>query len=163
MLVVLDGTRRVQTLLQTPSAELNGFVSPDGKWLAYESDRSGQSEIYVAPYPGASMRQWKISSGGGTRPLWAPSSHELFYVSSDGAVMAVRVDPRGQPLGDATKAVEALYATGGPGFLPPRNYDVSPDGKRFLMLKPAVDQSPAPQIIIVQNWSEELKRLVPTN
>jgi len=162
MLVALDGTRRVQTLLQTPAAELNGVVSPDGKWLAYESDRSGQSEIYVAPYPSASVRQWKISSGGGTRPLWAPIGHELFYVS-DGAVMAVHIDTRGQPLGDTIKVVEALYAPGGPGFLSARNYDVSPDGKRFLMLKSAADQSPAPQIIVVQNWSEALKRLVPTN
>jgi Tol biopolymer transport system component len=163
MMVALDGTRRVQPLVETPYAERNGVVSSDGRWLAYESNSSGQFEIYVAPFPNASTRQWLTSTGGGTRPLWAPSGQELFYVAPDGAIMAVRVDSRGDTWGAGrpAKVVEGPYVTGGGTA---RTYDVSTDGRRFLMVKqtPAA-QVAAPQIIVVQNWLEELKRLVPVN
>ena len=95
MVLALDGTRRVEPLVQTPSNERNGVVSPDGRWLAYESDSSGQFEIYVMPFPNVNAGQWRISTAGGTRPLWAPNGQELFFVAPDGALMAVRVDPRG--------------------------------------------------------------------
>ena len=88
-MLALDGTRRVEPLIQTPSNERNGVVSPDGRWLAYESDSSGQFEIYVKPFPNVNAGQWLISTAGGTRPLWAPNGQELFYVAPDGALMAV--------------------------------------------------------------------------
>jgi serine/threonine-protein kinase len=163
MMVALDGTRRVEPLLETPFAERNGVVSSDGRWLAYESDHSGRFEIYVAPFPDVKTRQWLTSSAGGTRPLWARSGQELFYVAPDGAIMAVRVDPRGDTwnAGSAAKLVEGPYVTGGGTA---RTYDASLDGRRFLMVKqaPAV-QAAAPQIVVVQNWLEELKRLAPIN
>jgi eukaryotic-like serine/threonine-protein kinase len=161
MMVALDGTRRVQPLLQTPSVERNGIVSPDGRWLAYESDRSGQFEIYGGPFPNASEGQWLISTAGGTRPLWAPSGQELFYVAPDGALMAVRVNPRAGRWSSASaaKVVEGPYVTR--SLRDKRTYDVSTDGKRFLMVKQPANQA-APQIVVVQNWIEELKRLVPT-
>jgi hypothetical protein len=163
MMVALDGTRRMQPLVETPYAERNGVVSSDGRWLAYESNSSGQFEIYVAPFPNASTRQWLTSTGGGTRPLWAPSGQELFYVAPDGAIMAVRVDSRGDTwgAGSPAKVVEGPYVTGGGTA---RTHDVSTDGRRFLMVKQApAAQVAAPQIIVVQNWLEELKRLVPVN
>ena len=160
MMVALDGTRRVQPLLQTPFVERNGIVSPDGGWLAYESDRSGRFEIYVAPFPAASSGQWLISTAGGTRPLWAPSGAELFYVAPDGALMTARVNPRGGRWSSASpvKILEGRYATG--GLRDRRNYDVSADGRRFLMVKEPANQD-APRLVVVQNWFEELKRLVP--
>ena len=95
-----DGDARrhasVQELVKTPSSERNGVVSPNGRWLAYESNSSGRFEIYVAPFPNAATRQWLASDGGGTRPLWARNGQELFYVAPDGAIMAVRVDSRGE-------------------------------------------------------------------
>lgn len=158
----LDGTRQIQALIETPSNERNGVVSPDGRWLAYESDSSGQFDIYVRPFPNVDDGQWQVSSGGGTRPLWAPNGQELFYVGPSGAVMAARVDPRGSAWSASTphKIVDGPYVTltSASG----RTYDVSPDGQRFLMVKQPATRAPA-QIVIVQNWFEELRRLVPAS
>jgi serine/threonine-protein kinase len=174
MMLALDGTRppagsgrgepvqrRVEPLLETPFTERNGVVSPDGRWLAYESDSSGRFEIYVRPFPDVRAGQWLISTAGGTRPLWAPSGQELFYVGSDGALMAVRVEARGSAWGASSPArvVEGPYLTMGGNA--GRTYDVSADGRRFFMVKQP-NPAAAPQIIIVQHWVEELKRLVPT-
>jgi eukaryotic-like serine/threonine-protein kinase len=164
MMLTLDRTRRVQPLIQTPSNERNGVVSSDGRWLAYESNSSGRFEIYVRPFPEVDTGQWLISTGGGTRPLWSPNGTELFYVAPDGALMAVRADPRGNvwSAGSPSKVLEGAYATVGPAS--GRTYDVSADGKRFLVLKraPATDAT-TPKIIVVQHWFEELKRLAPLN
>jgi eukaryotic-like serine/threonine-protein kinase len=165
MALTLDGTRRVHTLLQTPAVERNGVISPDGHWLAYESDSAGRCEIYVRPFPDITLGPRLVSTDGGTRPLWAPPTaqdRELFYVARDGTLMGVRVDSRGDvwSAGNPTKVVEGLYATAGSRF--PRTYDVSADGQRFLMVKQPANQA-APQIVVVQNWIEELKRLVPTS
>ena len=162
-MVSLDGTRRVQSLLKQLSVERNGIVSPDGRWLAYESDSSGRFEIYVRPFPDVEAGQWLISTAGGTRPLWAPNGQELFYVAPGGSLMASRVHPRDgawradKPL----EIVDGRYAT--EGVRDRRTYDVSPDGQRFLMIKKAANEATAPQIIVVQHWLEELKRLVPRN
>jgi serine/threonine-protein kinase len=139
-------------------------VSADGRWLAYDSNSSGQFEIYVRPFPNVGAGQWQISTAGGTRPLWARSGRELFYVAADGTLAGVGVDARGTTwsAGPPAKILEARYDTGGSNV--GRNYDVSPDGQRFLMIKGASDQTAAPpQIVVVRNWTEELKRLVPTN
>ena len=160
MAMVLD-TGRVESLIETPSDERNGVVSADSHWLAYESNSTGHFAIYVKPYPSVNAGGWTISTEG-TRPLWAPNSQELFFVAPDGAIMSVRVDPRGGALNadSPVKVFEGQYATGSPAT--GRNYDVSRDGKRFLMVKPvAASQAAAPQIQIVQHWNEELKRLVP--
>jgi serine/threonine-protein kinase len=162
VMMALDGTRRVEPLLQTPSSERNGVVSPDNKWLAYESNDSGQFEIYVRPFPNVKAEQWLMSAAGGTRPLWSPNRHELFFVAPDGALMSVGVDPRGGASGSPEKVLEGRYLT--TGVRPGRTYDVSPDGQRFLVIKPpSVSQAGAPEISIVQGWFEELKRLVPVN
>ena len=160
-MVALDGTRRVQPLLNHPSVERNGIVSPDGRWLAYESDSSGRFEIYVRPFPNVDAGQWLISTAGGTRPLWAPKTRELFYVAPGGALMASRVDARDGVWRAAspTKVVDGPYAT--EGVRDRRTYDVSPDGRRFLVIKRSANEATAPQIIVVQHWLEELKRLVP--
>jgi len=162
MMVALDGTRRVQPLLKNPPVERNGVVSPDGRWLAYEEfDRDGQFEIYVRPFPNVSVGKWSISTAGGTRPVWARSGRELFYVAPDGGLMAVRAEPRGPKWGSGSpaKVVEGPYMTR--SLRDKQTYDVSIDDKRFLMVKQPANQA-APQIVVVQNWHEELKRLVPT-
>ena len=163
--LALDGTRRVTPLLQTKFDERNGIVSPDGRWLAYESNSSGSFEIYVRPYPHVGGGQWQVSSAGGTRPLWAGSGNELFYVGADGTLLRVPVEARGATwdAGTPMKLLERRYYTGD-GASGARAYDVSPDGQRFLMIKaPATDAGAvAPALIVVQHWDEELKRLVPT-
>lgn len=157
---------RVEPLLETRFEERGGIVSPDGRWLAYESNSSGRFEIYVRPFPQVGDGQWQVSSAGGVQPLWARSGRELFYLAPEGALMLVPADPRASAwnAGTATKLVEGHYFTGS-GVYTARQYDVSPDGQRFLMIKEGggTDQAATPpQIIIVQHFDEELKRLVPT-
>jgi Tol biopolymer transport system component len=167
-LLTLTPTPRVEPLLETPFEERGGIVSPDGHWLAYESNSSGRFEIYVRPFPNVSAGQWQLSNAGGVQPLWAHSGRELFYLAPDGALLAVPVAPRGATwsAGSATKLIDGRYYTGGAGNnVPSRQYDISPDGQRFLMIKEGggVDQTAAsPQIIVVQHFDQELKRRVPT-
>jgi Tol biopolymer transport system component len=164
--VQLDGTRRVTALVQSPFTERNAAISPDGRWLAYEADDSGEPEIYVRPYPDVNSGHWQVSTGGGTRPLWGPNGQELFYLSRVGALMRVGV-ARSQLWAAATPAtllnMEGWYLPGGTNN--GRSYDVSPDGQRFLFVKRGeTDQAAVPTtLIVVQNWTEELKRLVPVN
>ena len=161
--LALDGTRRVTPLLQTKFDERNGIVSPDGRWLAYESNSSGSFEIYVRPFPIVGGGQWQISTAGGRQPLWARSGKELFYLGADGMLLRAPVEASGATWNNGTpiKLLEGRYRFfSGLGV---RTYDVSPDGQRFLMIKaPGTDASAAPALIVVQHWDEELKRLVPT-
>jgi eukaryotic-like serine/threonine-protein kinase len=162
IMMVALGTRREQPLLENSPVERNGVVSPDGRWLAYEElDRDGQFQVFVRPFPNVSAGQWPISAAGGTRPVWARSGQELFYVAPDGALMAVRAEPRGPKWssGSPAKVVEGPYLTRSLRDKP--TYDVSTDGKSFLMVKQPANQA-SPQIVVVQNWQEELKRQVPT-
>ena len=165
MLLGLDGTQAVTPLVQKPFNERNGEVSPDGRWLAYEANDSGRFNIYVRPFPDVSSGYWQVSFEGGTRPLWARNSQELFYLSATGALMRVGVT-RGPTWAATapTKLFEGRY--GAAANQSGRTYDIAPDGTRFLMIKPAgaADQTAVPtSLVIVQNWREELKRLVPTH
>jgi serine/threonine-protein kinase len=164
MEVELDGTHRVTPLVQSPFTERNGVVSPDGRWLAYEANDSGPVEIYVRPFPEVNRGRWQVSTAGGTRPLWARSGQELFYVAPTGALMRVGVE-RSASWAATTPAllVKDGYSTSPGGFFG-RTYDISPDGQRFLMIKEGggTDQTAVPpQVIVVQHWTDELKRLVP--
>jgi Tol biopolymer transport system component/predicted Ser/Thr protein kinase len=153
--VLRMGDRKAQPFLRTPFNEGAPRFSPDGRWLAYISDESGRFEIYVQPYPGPGGK-WQISTDGGSEPLWNPNGRELFYRS--GAKM-MAVDIATQPSFAAGKArvlFEGQYQPS-PATIP--NYDVSPDGQRFLMLKSSEQTQAAPtQINVVLNWFEELKR-----
>jgi serine/threonine-protein kinase len=163
MEIQLDGTHRVRPLVQSSFIERNGIVSPDGRWLAYEANDSGRVEISVRPFPDVNSGHWQVSTAGGTRPLWARSGQELFYVSPTGALMRVGVERSASwSATTPTLLVKEGYVT--TPALVGRTYDVSPDGQRFLMMKEGggTDQTVAPlQLIVVQNWTEELKRLVP--
>ena len=99
----------MRPLIQTPFIERNGVVSPNGRWLATESDNdTGRLEIYVRPFPDVKAGLWQISTDGGRRPLWAPGGGELFYVAPDRALMAVPVDGRGSTWshGRATRSLK---------------------------------------------------------
>ena len=108
--------RRVEPLVQTPFNDRNGVVSPDGHWLAYESNSTQRFEIYVTPYPNVKGGTWPVSTAGGTRPLWSPNGRELFYVAPDGAIMAASVNSRGGVWrsGAPAKVVDGHYSTGAP-------------------------------------------------
>jgi Tol biopolymer transport system component/predicted Ser/Thr protein kinase len=151
--------RKAQPFLRTRFDEAGPRFSSDGRWLAYNSNESGRYEIYVQPYPGPGGK-WQISTEGGTEPVWNPNGRELFYRSGD-KMMAVDIATQpGFAAGTPRMLFEGLYD---PAPYPLANYDVSPDGQRFLMLKPTEHEQAAPtQINVVLNWFEELKRRVPT-
>jgi hypothetical protein len=164
MAVTLDRTRSVTPLVQSPSRERNGVVSPDGRWLAYESDSSGQFEIWVRPYPAVSTGQWQVTTGGGTRPLWMPRGQELVYIAPSGAVMSIAV-PSGSSWEPTTPKLlirEGYYTN---PLDPIRTYDISADGQRFLLIKPDTSSQQAAAasstLIVVLNWVEELETLAP--
>lgn len=137
-------------------------MSPDGKWLAYDSNESGQFEVYVRPYPNVDEARWKISLQGGRQPLWSRDGRELFYRDFSGAVMAVPVnDVSGFTAGEVMKIIDGGAYTGGGPFGSARTYDVSPDGRRLLMIKRGDSSGDGGTIVVVVNWFEELKRLVP--
>ena len=120
----------------------------------------------MRPFPEVNSGRWQVSTGGGTRPLWAPSGQELFYVAPTGALMRVRVE-RAPSWAATTPTLlgKEGYITSPGGFVG-RTYDIAPDGQRFLLIKEGggTDQTAAPpELIVVQHWLEELKRLVPTN
>jgi serine/threonine-protein kinase len=159
--IVHLGNKQAVQLLQTKFGERNPDLSPDGRWLAYDSNESGREEIYVRPFPDVEKGRWQVSTGGGIQPKWARNGRELFFRHGT-ALMAVPVktDP-GFAAGNPAVVFEGSYATPQGG----RGYDVSPDGRRFLMIKEGAssgDATPQAQIILIQNWFEELKRLVPT-
>jgi len=151
----LVGDRKPRLFLQTPANEDGAIFSPDGHWLAYQSDETGRNEVYVRPFPDPG-RKWQISNEGGTEPLWARNGRELFYRNGN-RMMAASVETK--PTFAAAKPkllFEGNYAAGADGFV--RRYDVSPDSQRFLMVKEAAQEQSASQINIVLNWFEELKR-----
>ena len=150
-------------LLDTPFDEANGVLSPDGRWLAYQSNESGSSEIYLVPFPDVHSSKRPVSIGGGTRPLWRQDGRELFYYVEPGTIMAVPITPGANlTLGRPAVVVKGPYAS--PGYNG-RHYDVSPDGKRFLLLKDVETSGstkpPPPEIRLVRHWVNELERLVP--
>ncbi len=148
-----------EPILQTPFDEHSGTVSPDNRWLAYVSNESGQDEVYVRPFPGPGGK-YKVSTVSGAEPAWAPDGKEIFYRNGD-QMMAVPVTTEPDfALGKSVMIFEGRYRwdLSNRGRL----YDVSPDGRRFLMIKENEEQYLSTQINIVLNWDEELKRLVPT-
>jgi serine/threonine-protein kinase len=162
MEVTVTGTHTVTPLVHTPAAERNGIVSPDGRWLAYDANDSGSFEIYVRPYPDVTSGRWQVSTAGGERPLWSRDGRELFYVAPTGALMRVGVE-RAASWGATTPTMvlkDGSVMTSGNNL--GRNYDISPDGQRFLVVKPVNASNAPPQLIVVQHFDEMLRRLVPT-
>ena len=151
-----NGNEKPKPLFCTEYSEYNPTFSPDGRWLAYVSDESGQSEIYLREYPDAGQK-WPIPTREATNPVWSHDGQELYYISGN-SMMAVKVtSERDFPIG----APEPLFVSSDvivSGGRLGKNYDVSDDGK-FLMVKRSNDAKD--HLICVHNWFEELKRLVP--
>jgi len=164
----IEGDGKVKSLLQESYSESQPEVSADGRWMAYTSNESGKNEIYVRPFPNVDGGRWQVSTSGGDRPLWSSDGRELFYQNGD-AVMAVPVkaEPTFNP-GTPKILFRGTFASGNPRG---NSWDISSDGKRFLMMKAApqtTETAPAApafelprRINIVLNWTEELKQRVP--
>ena len=160
IVVTLDGDRARETLLGTEFNERNAAISPDGQWMAYQSDASGSYEIYVRPFPDVEAGLSLVSTEGGQFPVWASDGSELFFVQGD-QLMAALVQTDASFTNETPKVVfeAGSYYFGRPG----RSFDVAPDG-RFLMVKAGYqtgEDASAPEITVVLNWFEELTARVP--
>ena len=144
--------RKPHVFAESQTYESAPSFSPDGKWMVYVSNESGRNEVYVRPYPGPGGR-WQISTDGGTEPVWNPKGRELFYRQ---AAKMMAVDYQVQPTFSAGKPHMLFEGSFTPSPRSAPDYDVSPDGQRFLMLK--AGQQSEREISIVLNWPEELKQ-----
>ena len=139
-------------LLASKFTQVSPALSPDGRWLAYDSNESGLPVVYVVPFPNTGSARW--AAGGGTEPQWAHNGRELFYRDASGRLMAVEVKTSSTfSIGRSAP----LFPAG--GFVADQSspqYDVSPDDKRFLMIRPVAAGAPD-KLIVVENWFEELK------
>ena len=155
--VALPSEERSGPLLEFVNSDLYPEISPDGKWLAYQSDLSGGTEIYVQAFP-SMERRYQISNAGGTHPLWAPSGRELFYRNAN-QMLVVEIETEGGLRPGRPRVLFEMEVAASDRF---RNYDISPDGERFVMVQIPTSTERG-QLEIVFNWFEELERLVPTN
>jgi Tol biopolymer transport system component len=161
-IVIVDftGNGNPRKLIESRFRDRNPEVSPNGRWIAYQSDENGPFEIYVRPFPEVSKGKWQVSEQGGSRPVWVPNSAELFYLGSDQSLMSVAFTERdGAFVPSTPKKVITLPQQAG---IAGRTYDVSPDGQRFVTIKSEGTNERA-QINVVLNWLEELKRKVPVD
>jgi Tol biopolymer transport system component len=158
--LLMGDKRTLKPLLQTPYQMRAGSISPDGRWLAYASNETNRFEVYVQPFPNPGSK-YQISTDGGGEPIWAKNGCELFYRNGD-KMMAVTLDAKGDKLevGTPTLLFEGHFVvstvSGGDAW-----YDVSPNGKRFLMLKADDVPNVNAAIVVVQDWADELKRIAP--
>ncbi len=149
-------------VLATPYDEMAMSLSPDGRWMAYQSDESGRIEVFIRPFPNTTDQKVQVSSAGGTGPLWARNGRELFYLRDDGIMMAVPVTGApvlrlGEPeqlfrLREDLSYLDARYST---------PWDVGPDGQ-FVMAR-SVDAGAGARtpLVVVENWFEEIRARVP--
>jgi Tol biopolymer transport system component len=148
----LTGDRKPFSLLQTSYKEMEAVLSPDGRWIAYNSDESGRAEVYVAPFPGPG-RKWQVSTSGGTLPRWSGTGREIFFYGTGERLMTVEVSASGDSFQvGRTQPLFEIRAQ-----RPGNAYDVTPDGRRFLVNTASETQNSAPMTLVV-NWPTELKK-----
>jgi serine/threonine-protein kinase len=163
-ILTLDDKRKTEVLIRTPRLALNGEISPDNHWIAYQSNESGQFEVYVRPFPNVNAGRVPISVEGGSRPLWAHNGHELFYFEDkSGNLMTVPYRIVGDTFipGIPTKLFEVGLLTNTPF----RAFDVTPDDQRFVVIKETTfnqaSTTSSAAMIVVLNWSRELQERIP--
>jgi eukaryotic-like serine/threonine-protein kinase len=163
----MEGDHKWKPLLKEKYYEAQPNISPDGRWMAYMSNESGQNQVYVRPFPEIDKGKWQISTSGGDSPLWSPNGRELFYRSGDAVlVVPVKIEPT-----FSAETPRALFQGKYVSFravltqVDFSSWDINPDGKRFLMMKGLRAEGSAGggprKINIVLNWFEELKQRVP--
>ena len=156
-------TWRATPLVRSPFSDVEPALSPDGRWLAYVSDESGQPQVYVQPFPGPVTRH-QISTSGGREPLWARDGRTLYYLVprppaiGGHAVMAVPVTSGTRLTWEKPKL---LFHTQYGGITPVRGYDIAKDGRFLMALSEPVTITAATHLDIIQNWSTDLLKKVP--
>jgi serine/threonine-protein kinase len=166
--ISMEGDHAKKQLLHDKHMEVDPRISPDGRWMAYSCNETGQYEVYVRPFPDVDGDKWLVSTDGGVWPLWSPDGRELFYRNED-KYMEVPVKTEPTFSFETPKVLfQGTYAIQ-PSLFMVSNWDINPDGKRFLMIKPPTlagtgsTTAEPRKINIVLNWFEELKQRVPTD
>jgi eukaryotic-like serine/threonine-protein kinase len=165
LFVRLGPAKRLETLFQAAGVERNPAIDPSGRFIAYDSDESGRPEVYVRPFPNAGSRKWPVSTDGGTGPKWTRRGGEIVYKDSRGRMFARAVRTNGNSDAFDVSKPEPLFDAGpsdDSGL--DRGWDVTADGERFLIrVRDSVSKGPeaALELILIQNWGDELNRLVP--
>jgi hypothetical protein len=151
----MEGDRKPVPFLRGPFGVAQGRISPDGRWLAYTSEESGRSEIYVQPFPGGGGK-WQISTAGGNDPRWRADGRELYYQSPNQQMMAVTI--RTSPGLEADVPISLFTANVlVPGTAVRSHYAVTTDAQRFLLAAPSGRESVSGTQVVL-NWSAEVKR-----
>jgi serine/threonine-protein kinase len=154
LMTVTFGRRTIRRLMDVPFSVREPALSPDGHWLAYVSYETGRPEVFVQPFPSLDSK-WPISTEGGLHPVWHPNGHELFYQNGHSLmVVSLQMQPR-FVAGAPHPLFEGAYLADGWHV-----FDVARDG-RFIMIQTGQPKTPRPEIVLVQNWFEELKRRMP--
>jgi Tol biopolymer transport system component len=143
-------------LVASPHMEYSPAVSPDGRWLAYAGGETGRVEVYVVPFDAPGTAKWAVSTSGGSAPRWSPRGDELFYLDARSNMVAARVTTGPSFAVQSSRvlfnASDFIHTS-----LSRRNYDVAPDGERFLMVQRA-DGAKRGQVVVVEHWTEEIRR-----
>jgi len=160
-----------ELLIDEPYSRLDGALSPDGRWLAYTSDESGIDQVFVVPYPEVDAYRVPVSTDGGTEPLWDPTRNRLYFRLGENLLGAdYATSPRfsaGVPTTSVAGSFEPFPANAAlnvRGLGP--EYAIAPDGSRFVLIRPdspREDDAAPLEIVVVENWFEELKRRIPTD
>ena len=148
------GDHKPFTYLQTPFNESDGTFSPDGHWMAYDSDQSGRFEVYLSPFP-AGGSKWQVSQGGGVQPFWSRDGSKLYYVAPGGKLMDASIKENGSAVAIGTPQ-ELFQEQMQDPTESDQTYAVAPDGKRFLVDK--IEQGASPPLTLVTNWTEMVKK-----
>ena len=153
----LQNEAKAQTYLKTEFNESQGRFSPDGRFVAYTSNASGQNQIYVQTFPNPQGGKWTISRDGGTQPRWRRDGRELYFISTDSKMMAVDITIAPSFSPGIPKVLFDAPIVGGGQTNNVTRYDVSADGKRFL-INGALSEARGAPITVVLNWEGILKR-----
>jgi Tol biopolymer transport system component len=154
-IIPLSGDRKSYPFLKTQFNEAQGRFSPDGRWVAYVSNESGKNEVYVVPFPGSGGK-WQISTDGGRSPRWRRDGGEIFYFAPGGNLVAATVNGKGSSF--EVGAVKPLFAIRTVITSIPYPYDVSTDGKSFLINTAPEQGATSAPITVVLNWSAGMKK-----
>jgi serine/threonine-protein kinase len=147
-------------LIASPSYDESAIaLSPDGRWIAYESDETGSPEVFVRPFPNADGGRWQVSSGGGRSPLWAKSGRELFFVNRTRDMVVVSITSGAAPDIGTPRPLfhlrDEIYLADRENYTP---HDIHPDGQRFILARRVQIPGTAVQpIVVVENWFTELR------